>query len=306
MSGDVQTSCHGPIWFTLHVVAMGYSMKPSEEQRGHYIDWFNSWAFVLPSLECRKNFLVGVKACTIDGLDTFANQHTLFEFMWRLHNYFNQQNGKPSMTLYRCKEIYEPLRATVCNIPVWGQEKSCVSKTDGSQPVCLLTVIDGLRKNTEINVHARHESTVVAAVTNDNVQSSALGPIWCAMHLVAMGFPTKPTAADRLHYEAWLRSWGNVLPCCSCRKGLIANLSSLGFNESGVVEKHITANRYSMMDFVWRLHNKQNQNLGRRQVTFSAMKEFYDQFRCNRTTKHIIISIVPNKDAPAHRLQSVK
>lgn len=40
---------------------------------------------------------------------------------------------------------------------------------------------------------------------------------WNFIHLVALGYPNKPTISDQNKYKSYFKSLGNVLPCQTCR-----------------------------------------------------------------------------------------
>ena len=58
-SGDgMMTSVWGPpLWHSLHTISFNYPIIPTEDQRIHYYNFYNSLQYILPCKYCRDNLV---------------------------------------------------------------------------------------------------------------------------------------------------------------------------------------------------------------------------------------------------------
>jgi len=82
------------------------------------------------------------------------------------------------------------------------------------------------------------------------------GPyIWTSIHLVALGYPEKPTAVDKLNYKLFFSTLGNVLPCSKCTKNYSRHFMELP------IDKFLES-RESLFNWTVKLHNIVNAETG--------------------------------------------
>lgn len=96
------------------------------------------------------------------------------------------------------------------------------------------------------------------------------GPVfWCTLHLVSMGYPETPTYSEKRAAKEFYSSLIYLLPCPECRSH---------FQEIFQVMPVDTwlDNRASLTEWVWMLHNRVNERLGKPTLTQS---EFFARYR---------------------------
>lgn len=142
----MQSSCFGPIWFSLHCVSFGYPVKPTPPDQDHYKRWLLSWGDVLPCKQCRQNFKKNLEDLSFDSAVHLKSRDSFVQFIWTLHNHVNLKLGKDQHPLKEFDDVvqfYEQLRATDCNAisHAGSTERSCVKKTGSKQPVCTISIL---------------------------------------------------------------------------------------------------------------------------------------------------------------------
>eukprot|EP00873_Tetraselmis_striata_P043802 jgi/Tetstr1/464066/TSEL_008871.t1 len=86
----------GPMWRTIHVVALGYPRNPSPEIRRQYKAFYDSLRTVIPCITCREGYNRIVDDVPVD--DALANSQDLFNWTVHVHNRVNEKLGKLPMT----------------------------------------------------------------------------------------------------------------------------------------------------------------------------------------------------------------
>jgi hypothetical protein len=95
------------VWVSIHVIALGYPDKPSDEDKKNYKEYFlNLWK-VLPCYKCSINYLRHLEELPIDGV--LADNISLFKWTVDLHNIVNKETGKRQMPFEEALEIYTKL-----------------------------------------------------------------------------------------------------------------------------------------------------------------------------------------------------
>ena len=77
-------------WQFLHYVALGYSNKPTENDKEHYKKFMENIGYVLPCEECRINFQSHIKKYPIENY--LDNSKKLFEWIIKIQNEVNRIN----------------------------------------------------------------------------------------------------------------------------------------------------------------------------------------------------------------------
>ena len=86
----------GPMWRTIHVVALGYPRNPSPETRAQYKAFYDSLRAVIPCVTCRQGYVKIVDESPVD--DALGNAEDLFNWTVGVHNKVNEKLGKLPMT----------------------------------------------------------------------------------------------------------------------------------------------------------------------------------------------------------------
>lgn len=88
------------------------------------------------------------------------------------------------------------------------------------------------------------------------------GPIfWTTMHIVSLGYPSKPTDADKAGVIAFYNSLSTTIPCPICKTHYKV------FLEKTPVES-VVEDRNALIHWVFDLHNDVNAQLGKRRISF--------------------------------------
>lgn len=88
----------GPIfWNTMHIVALGYSMTPSEEEKTAAKQFYESLVYLIPCPVCRVHYKAHL--VTLPVMDALSNRSDLIEWTWKIHNMVNIELGKATITM---------------------------------------------------------------------------------------------------------------------------------------------------------------------------------------------------------------
>ena len=96
------------------------------------------------------------------------------------------------------------------------------------------------------------------------------GPIfWSTMHLVSLAYPDQPTYAEKRAAKEFYNALAYILPCPVCRSHFSEILKGLP------VETWLD-NRESLVEWVWTVHNRVNQRLGKPET---SREEFHRRYK---------------------------
>uniref|UniRef100_A0A1Q3FFL0 Sulfhydryl oxidase n=1 Tax=Culex tarsalis TaxID=7177 RepID=A0A1Q3FFL0_CULTA len=87
-------------WGLLHTMAAYFPDQPSAEEQSNVRQFFNAFAKVYPCEYCAKDFQQELKT---DPPET-TSQHSLSQWLCRMHNRVNQKLGKPAFDCSRVNE----------------------------------------------------------------------------------------------------------------------------------------------------------------------------------------------------------
>ena len=85
---------------------------------------------------------------------------------------------------------------------------------------------------------------------------------WTFMGYVALGFPDDATLEDRIAYAQFFKNLWKVLPCKKCSDNYLRHLRELP-----PIEEFMGSGK-QLFEWVWRVHNIVNKELGKPQITF--------------------------------------
>jgi hypothetical protein len=115
-------------------------------------------------------------------------------------------------------------------------------------------------------------------------------PGWVFLHSVSFGYPMDPKAFDRANnvpegttserYKNFFTTCGFVLPCKYCRD------SYQQYIQEDPVDKQL-ANREALTRWLWRIHSRVNEKLGKPNTTYEEIVTRYESFRakCDKKSK---------------------
>lgn len=108
---------------------------------------------------------------------------------------------------------------------------------------------------------------------SSNVLPTLWGPhIWYTIHLITIGYPERPTKAEKITYADFLNRIPEVLPCESCRD------SARAIPGMFPVPDMYLKNRESLMRWGFILHNKVNRKLGKPVMQWDTFIALYNIF----------------------------
>lgn len=101
----------GPsLWNFLHIMSFNYPIKPTKEDKEHYMMFIKSLQYILPCKSCRENFIKNVNFRELKK--ALKNRELLSKWFNKLHNIINKQLGKKTNILYdESRDFYEQFRA---------------------------------------------------------------------------------------------------------------------------------------------------------------------------------------------------
>ena len=85
-----------PMWLTIHIIALGYPVKPSYGDKKAAKEFFESLQFLIPCPQCREHYRSHLTKYHITPhLD---RKEDLFKYTVMLHNEVNKSLNKPLFT----------------------------------------------------------------------------------------------------------------------------------------------------------------------------------------------------------------
>ena len=103
--------------------------------------------------------------------------------------------------------------------------------------------------------------------TNISMPPAAWGPIfWNTIHIVTLGYPATPSAADKDGARKFFESLKTVIPCPICREHYKQHLA-----ESPI--EPALEDKGKLIHWAWDLHNRVNEMLGKRTITLEQFLE---------------------------------
>ena len=156
-SGDgMLTTVWGPsMWHFMHTMSFNYPVKPTDDQKRHYMDFILNLRNILPCKYCRMNLTNNLatrplKMCHMESRDTFSR------FVYDLHETVNRMLGKKSgLTYCDVRERYEHFRSRctqdapkVFNFKEFyrgnnkdTKEKGCTEPLYGKKAKCVISIV---------------------------------------------------------------------------------------------------------------------------------------------------------------------
>lgn len=96
----------GPhLWFSLHTISFNYPIKPTNNDKQYYKNFFISLENVIPCSVCKKNYIRHLKEHPID--DYLDNRKKLVYWVIDMHNMVNAEIGKKILSYEIVIKKYE-------------------------------------------------------------------------------------------------------------------------------------------------------------------------------------------------------
>lgn len=120
MPGRIPPTTWGPFfWHTMHLVALGYPMKPTYAEKRAAKEFYESLAHLIPCPTCKLHYADYLKENPVSpNLDS---KEDLFRWTVKVHNIVNKQLGKPEYTELDAIRFYHTL-GELGRSPVWTPE----------------------------------------------------------------------------------------------------------------------------------------------------------------------------------------
>jgi hypothetical protein len=154
ISGDgMLVSVWGPAqWHFLHTMSFNYPVKPTPEDKRHYMDYVKNLQYVLPCKYCRINLTNNFKKKPLQMCD-MARRETFSRYIYELHETVNKMLKKKSNLSYcDVRERYEHFRSRctdekpkVFNFKKTSgrnkTEKGCTEPLYGKKSKCIINIV---------------------------------------------------------------------------------------------------------------------------------------------------------------------
>ena len=136
-----------PLWHVLHTISFNYPVKPSDEQKLYYQDFFNNLKNILPCSYCRDNYDINLKKYPINS-KVLKNRESFSKWVYNLHEHVNTDLGKKSGLTYNdIRDRYEHFRSR-CLIDLKNNNNGCTQPLYGIKSKCVLNIVP---KKSKIN-----------------------------------------------------------------------------------------------------------------------------------------------------------
>ena len=102
-----------------------------------------------------------------------------------------------------------------------------------------------------------------------SIPPSTWGPFfWHTMHLVALGYPSKPTYAEKRAAKEFFESFTHLIPCPTCKMHYAEHLKNNPLTPS-------LDTRHDLFQWTIRIHNLVNKDLGKPEYVDTDAIAFY-------------------------------
>lgn len=138
-----------PLWVSLHCISFGYPVKPTEEKKKEYKDFFTNVKNILPCKYCRESYESFITTePTILNDNALENRKTLTKWLYDIHNRVNNKLGVDYGVTYEdVVKRYESYRAKCskpksddkeikgCIMPLYEKDKAFIKANIKDCPI---------------------------------------------------------------------------------------------------------------------------------------------------------------------------
>lgn len=93
------------LWFSLHTITLNYPLKPTDEDKENYKNFFISLKNVIPCSVCKKNYKRHLNEHPLD--DQLNSRKDLVYWLIDIHNMVNGEIGKKILSYETVLKKYE-------------------------------------------------------------------------------------------------------------------------------------------------------------------------------------------------------
>lgn len=112
-----------------------------------------------------------------------------------------------------------------------------------------------------------------AKTTPKNTDKDAWGPqLWHSIHMIALNYPDRPSASDKLNYKLFYESLKDVIPCLACADNYAEHLQDLP------VDRYLDS-AGSLFAWTVHLHNIVNEVHSKRVWTVEEAIAYYSNIK---------------------------
>jgi len=152
----------GPsLWHTLHTMSFNYPVKPTNEQKKNYYNFFIELQNVLPCKYCRDNYTKNLKILPLTK-NRLKNRETFSQWLYEMHELVNNNlNKKSNLTYENVRDRYENFRSR-CLIDPYQNNKTetgCTKSLYGVQSKCVINIVLKNSKKKTFNMDKRCKIT---------------------------------------------------------------------------------------------------------------------------------------------------
>ena len=147
------------MWESLHCIAFGYPIEPTDEQKNNYKAFFTNLMNVMPCKFCRDSYkdFITKEDDTIFTDSDLKNRETLTRWVFKIHNRVNKKLGIDYNLSYEdIVNKYESYRAKCipnengCNMPLNLKAQSFLKSTIIHAPVIHIDQYNKIKKYAEM------------------------------------------------------------------------------------------------------------------------------------------------------------
>ena len=144
-ANGMQTQVWGtPGWVFLHSIAYNFPLKPTREQKKHYLEFFKGIGHVLPCKYCRMCYSKTIANGRLKlTYKTVSDRRTFSKWLYKVHKSVTDRTTKKKSPTYKqVSDMYNSFRA------------SCSSKADKKAKGCI-TPERGIKKKSKVHIYPR-------------------------------------------------------------------------------------------------------------------------------------------------------
>lgn len=136
----------GPaLWHSLHTISFNYPVKPTNEQKQYYYNFFIELQNILPCKYCRDNYTKNLKILPLTK-NKLKNRESFSHWLYEMHELVNKNlNKKSNLTYENVRERYENFRSRCLINPkektIIEKEQGCTEPLYGIKSKCVINII---------------------------------------------------------------------------------------------------------------------------------------------------------------------
>jgi hypothetical protein len=136
----------GPaLWHALHTISFNYPVKPTDEQKEQYYNFFMGLQHILPCKYCRDNYIKNLEILPLNS-KRLKNRELFSRWLFEMHEMINKNLDKKSNLTYEdVKNRYEIFRSRCLIDPKnklnGKNEKGCVEPLYGVKSKCIINIV---------------------------------------------------------------------------------------------------------------------------------------------------------------------